>query len=221
MKKILAFTGSPRPRGNSTILLEHFIEGVKQNTDYYEIINSYKTNIKYCGGCLRCNLIKRCSIQNDEWTELSRKILNSDVIVFAAPIYFHHFPAALKTIIDRFRSFVHVQITETGLIHTPYQKWKKDFVLILTMGSSDDVDAKPVIELFEYLTKIFGNENKLHIIKATRLAVAKQAGFNQEELSVLYKKLKIPENLTQSDYIKNQQLIKQCFELGKSLSNNV
>ena len=218
MKKILAFTGSPRPRGNSTILLEHFIKGAKQNTDLYEIIDPYKIKIKYCAGCLRCNIIKKCSIKDDQWRGLSESILNSDIIVIASPIYFHHLTASLKKIIDRFRSFVNVRITETGLIHTPWQEWKKDFVLILSMGSPDDIEAKQVVELFEYITEILGSENKLHVIKATRVAMAKQIEKTSEELNSLYKKLKIPSFLSENDNITNKQVIKNCFELGEKLT---
>jgi hypothetical protein len=75
--------------------------------------------------------------------------------------------------LDRFRPFNHVQITETGLEHTPWQEWKKDFVLLLTMGSPDPSDAKPVIDLFDFVKSILGHGNKLHVITATRVAVAR------------------------------------------------
>lgn len=115
-----------------------------------------------------------------------KKILDSDVLVFAAPIYFHHVPGPMKIMLDRFRSFNHVQITETSLVHTPWQEWKKDFVLLLTMGSPEESNADPVIDLFSFMTSILGSENRLHVIKATRLAVARQITKTEAELSVLY-----------------------------------
>lgn len=147
MKKILAFNGSARKLGNTSFLLNHFLDGAKKFDTRSEEIQAHQLNLVYCTGCLRCNLIKRCSIRNDDWNELSAKILESDVLVFATPVYFHHVSAQLKKIIDRFRSFVHVQITESGLKHTPHVEWEKDFVLLLSLGSSSDLDAQPVIEL--------------------------------------------------------------------------
>ncbi|MFC2137103.1 NAD(P)H-dependent oxidoreductase [Bacteroidota bacterium] len=217
MKKILAFTGSPRNNGNSTILLESFLSGIKEHSNKTEIIDVHNINLKYCTGCLRCNILGRCSISDDDWPTISKKIEDSDILVFSSPIYFHHVPAALKKVIDRFRSFVKVQITETGLNHTPWKTWKKDFVLLLTMGSSDVADAKPVRGLFEFMKSILGSENKLHVITATRLAVTKQIIKNEEELKDLYRKLKLPEKLINDDYMQNMQTLDKCFKLGKKL----
>lgn len=219
MKKILILDGSTRKMGNTSVLLQHFINGAKNNTENIEQVQAKDVDIKYCKGCLRCNLIKRCSIRDDDWGDLSEKIDEADILVFASPIYFHYVSAPLKNIIDRFRSFIHVQITETGLIHTPFKKWNKDFVLLLSMGSSDDSDAQPVIDLFEYMKEVLGDKNRLHVIKATRLAVINQIQKSEEELKELYPKLQLNENLAENDFVKNQEVLSQCFELGKRITN--
>ncbi len=218
MKKVLVLDGSTRKLGNTSVLLQHFIDGAKNNTGNIEQVQAKDIDIKYCNGCLRCNLIKCCSIREDDWEDLSQKIDEADVLVFASPIYFHYVSAPLKNIIDRFRSFVHVQITETGLIHTPFKEWNKDFVLLLSMGSSDDKDAQPVIDLFEYMKEVLGDKNRLHVIKATRLAVIKQVQKTEEELKELYPKLKLDESLAEADFIKNKEILKECFDLGKNLT---
>ncbi|MGM0651083.1 MAG: flavodoxin family protein, partial [Bacteroidota bacterium] len=105
MKKVLAFNGSPRPNGNSTRLLEYFLKGAKIYTSDCEHIDTHNLNIAFCRGCLRCNLLGRCSIQGEKWKEISHKINQADVLVFASPIYFHHVTAQLKKLLDRFRSF--------------------------------------------------------------------------------------------------------------------
>ena len=218
MKKVLTFNGSPRKQGNTSLLLQHFHDGVKQHTNLVEEINTHDIELKYCCGCLRCNILGKCATTGDDWENISKKIHEADVLVFATPIYFHHVTAPLKMLIDRFRSFIHVQITETGLIHTPHKKWNKDFVLLLCMGSSDAKDAKPVIDLFNYMTSILGSENKLHVITATRLAVVKQVIKNEEELKLLYSKLKLPVHLAKEDAKQNKEILKQCFQLGKILT---
>ena len=219
MRKILTFNGSPRLSGNTSILLQNFIDGAKTRTNQIQQVNPYEINLEFCRGCLRCNLIGKCSISNDDWHEISKKIHEADVLVFATPIYFHHVSAPLKIILDRFRSFVKVQITEKSLKHTPWSVWNKDFVLILSMGSSDTIDAKPVIELFEYLISILGENNRLHIITAKRLAVIKQVQKNEIELTKLYQKLQLPETFVKEDYSRNQDTIKKCFELGTRLAS--
>ena len=207
MKKILAFNGSPRPHGNTAHLLEQFIKGANRNEVNPEVIHPEKLNLAYCSGCLRCNLLGRCSISGDDWEALSAKILDADVLVFATPVYFHHLPAPLKMIIDRFRSFNHVRITETGLNHTPWQVWKKEFVLILTMGSSNPADADPIIDLFKFMTSILGPENRLHVMTATRLAVIKQVIKSEQELVELYKKLELPVHLAETDFRRNKEIL--------------
>jgi len=218
MKNIFAINGSPRPNGNSKFLLDSFLDGAKQNTTVISSVSSHKLNIANCTGCLRCNLIKRCSIRNDDWKDISEQILDSDVLVFASPVYFHHFPASLKAIIDRFRSFIKVSITEKSIDHQPWTEWNKDFVLLLSMGSSDDIDAKPIIELFEYMIKILGPKNKLHIITATRLGVSQQITFDKEELEKLYSKINLPEQLAAQDAVRNTSILEQCYELGNKLA---
>lgn len=216
MKNAVAFNGSARKAGNTSFLLESFIDGTA-NPQAVETILAHEVNLKYCSGCLRCNLVKRCTLRGDKWDELSAKILNADVLVFATPVYFHHVSAQLKKVIDRFRSFVHVQITETGLKHTPHIKWKKDFVLLLTLGSSSDEDAQPVIDLFRYMVRILGSENRLHVITANRLGVIKQVVKNSDELAALYPKMGLTEELAEDDYEKNREVLKKCFDLGATL----
>lgn len=218
MKKIVAINGSPRPAGNTSHLLNAFLSGAREHSAAPEIYHSHKLNIEDCTGCLRCNVLKRCSISGDDWGDLSTRILDSDVLVFASPIYFHHLPASLKKVLDRFRSFAHVRITESGLVHTPHQEWNKDFVLLLSLGSPDPSDAQPVIDLFKYVCSIMGKRNRLHVITGTRLAMVNQVIKTGDELTVLYKKLKLPEQLAVKDFMKNKDLLEQTRELGKTLS---
>jgi putative NADPH-quinone reductase len=218
MKKVLAIVGSPRKAGNTSTMLSRFMEGAGKNTTLIETIATNEIQLEYCRGCLRCNLLGRCSIQGDDWENVSRKILESDILVFATPVYFHHVTASLKKLIDRFRSFIHIQITETGLIHTPRHNWMKDFVLLLSMGSSNTIDAQPVIDLFQFMTSILGQGNSLHVIKATRLTVVQQILKTEMDLEALYAKMNIPTRLAKGDFKRNQQILEECYLKGYELT---
>ena len=102
-------------------------------------------------------------------------------------------------------------------MHTPHQDWKKDFVLLLSMGSPDNKDAEPVKDLFKYMCEILGPENKLHIIEGTRLAVSNHVVKTQEEMEELYPKMKLPVELAEVDYNRNQEVLGKCFELGRKV----
>lgn len=216
--RILAIRGSPRAKGNSSAMLEEFIRGAHTGNAIVEAIDAQRLNIQYCAGCLKCNLLGRCAIRNDDWQQLSQQILSADALVFASPVYFHHFPAPVKKILDRFRSFIQVQITERGLKHTPWHEWRKHFVLLLALGSSVPDDARPIIELFDFIIEFLGPENKLSHIIGTRLAVANQVRLPLEELQLLYTKLQLPVEWAGPDCQRNQDLLANCFRLGQTIA---
>lgn len=216
--KVLAFSGSPRRNGNTTLMLHELLRGAVEAGAHAEEIIAEELNLKYCRGCLRCNLLRHCAIKGDDWEAVSEKIVESDCIVFASPVYFHHLAAPLKKIIDRFRSFVNVRITEDGLLHTPWHLWRKKIILLLCMGSSHAGDARPVIDLFTFMTQMMGADNTLTTLVGTRMAVARQIGMTHHELKTLYNKLDLPEKLAENDYERNQELLKESYEIGKGLS---
>jgi len=214
---IIAFNGSPRRRGNTSRLLHELLRGAQDAGARTEEIIAEELNLKYCKGCLRCNRLQRCSIPDDDWPALSQKISAANVVVFASPVYFHHLTASLKKILDRFRSFIHVQITESGLKHTPWQQWQKQFVLLLSLGSSVDDDARPIIELFNFLTSVLGPDNRLTTIVGARLAVVNQVLMTRDQLRSLYPKLQLPVALADVDYERNKMLVQRCYHLGREL----
>jgi len=214
---IIAFNGSPRRRGNTSRLLHELLRGAQDAGARTEEIVAEELNLKYCKGCLRCNRLQRCSIPDDDWPALSQKISAADVVVFASPVYFHHLTASLKKVLDRFRSFIHVQITESGLKHTPWQQWQKQFVLLLSLGSSVDDDARPIIELFNFLTSVLGPNNRLTTIVGARLAVVNQVLMTRDQLRSLYPKLQLPVALADVDYERNKMLVQRCYHLGREL----
>ncbi len=212
--KILALEGSPRWKANSSIMLDHFIDGVKSAGTEVKRVKVNEINIQPCSGCLRCNLIKRCSQRGDDWEELSRMIHDSDVLVISSPVYFFHFPSDLKKVLDRFRSFINVQITENGLIHTPWIEWKKKFVLLLSMGSPDEREGDSIVNSLKFISKEMGNKNELITFSGTRLAISGQIKFGLDKLEKLYNKLGIPIHFAEEDHKRNKKMLTKIFDFG-------
>ena len=219
--KILALKGSPRGRGNSTIMMNNFISGFEESGADINIFGPDDLDIYPCRGCLRCNILKRCSVRGDDWQELSELILNSDIIAISSPVYFFNFPSDLKRIIDRFRSFIEVRITESGLIHTPWTEWRKKFVLLLSMGSPDPKEGKNIADTMKFIVKELGDKNEIFIYNGTRLAVSGQIEFPPDKLEALYEKLSIPTKYAESDFEKNRVLLKDIHNLGKKFSSGM
>ena len=100
-KKVLILSGSPRVSGNSDILCDEFKKGALEAGNEVEKINFAKMKIEYCKGCYYCMKNNgKCAIQ-DDMGEILQKIIDSDVIVMASPVYFYSICAQLKALIDR------------------------------------------------------------------------------------------------------------------------
>ena len=180
---VLAFNGSPRRNGNTSLLLAELLRGVRDAGGQDQELVAEELHLKHCKGCLRCNMLRRCALRGDDWKGLSEQILAADALVFASPVYFHHLSSPMKKLLDRFRSFINVRITAESICHTPWQSWNKKFVLLLCMGSSDPADARPVVDLFKFMTGMLGPHNSLEVISGTRLAVLRQVAMPEPELA--------------------------------------
>jgi len=111
-----------------------------------------------------------------------------------------------------------VRITGTGLVHRPWETWRKKFILLLSMGSPDAAEARPIIELFTFMTGVLGPDNTLVTVAGTRLAAAGQIRMDDIALRNLYVKLKLPADLAAGDSRRNAELLTRCYGLGRSLT---
>lgn len=99
-KKVLILSGSPRKSGNSDILCDEFAKGAIESGNDVEKIRVFEKNIGYCRACYACKKSGVCVIK-DDMAELLQKMIDSDVIVLASPVYFYSIDAQLKAVIDR------------------------------------------------------------------------------------------------------------------------
>lgn len=102
-KKILAISTSLRTNGNSETLLDSFIEGAKASGNDVEKITLKGKRIEFCRGCLACQKIGKCVIDDDS-IEIVKKMKEAKVLVFATPIYYYEMCGQLKTLLDRANS---------------------------------------------------------------------------------------------------------------------
>ena len=97
---VLVFLGSPRKKGNSEILTEAVLEGVREAGGSPEIIRLCDLKISPCISCGGCNKTSKCVVE-DDMTPLYDKIITIDKIIVASPIYFYGITAQTKAFIDR------------------------------------------------------------------------------------------------------------------------
>ena len=101
--RITVLQGSPNRKGSTAILAEEFARGARDNGHDVKIIEVAHTNVHPCTGCVACGYGGSC-VQHDGFDELRECILESDMLVFATPLYYYGMSAQLKACIDRFCS---------------------------------------------------------------------------------------------------------------------
>ena len=104
MTHILAVQGSPRLKGNTSILLDAVLDGAREHGASVERIDLAKLSIAECDGCCVCWKGKECP-KRDDMNGLYPKIIEADAIVFGTPVYWYGPTALLKAFVDRFVYF--------------------------------------------------------------------------------------------------------------------
>lgn len=100
MKNVIVISSSLRKKSNSESLCDYFAKGAKDAGNAVEIINLKDKELSFCKGCLACQSIGKCVI-DDSANEIAEKMEKADVIVFASPVYYYSISGQLKTLIDR------------------------------------------------------------------------------------------------------------------------
>ncbi len=99
--RILVVQGGGRPHGNTSQLVNAFLEGAEKAGCATECVSLAKTQVNGCIGCNACRYGKPC-VQKDAFNDLVPSIRAADVIVFASPLYFWTLSSKLKAFIERF-----------------------------------------------------------------------------------------------------------------------
>lgn len=100
MKNIVVISTSLRMGSNSDMLADRFMDGAIEAGNSVTKVSMDKLDIRFCKGCLACQKLGRCAIEDDA-NDVMRIVLNSDVVVWATPIYYYEMSGQMKTMIDR------------------------------------------------------------------------------------------------------------------------
>lgn len=139
MKKVLIISASPRKHGNSDILCDCFAQGASESGNEVEKVFLASHRIGFCYGCGACNSTHQC-VQKDDMAEILDKMVKSDVIVLATPVYFYTMDGQMKTFIDRTVPR-YQEITD------------KDFYFIMTAADTENANLARTMEAFRGFTQ--------------------------------------------------------------------
>lgn len=129
MKKIIAFVGSPRFEGNTAVLVKQMLKGAAEAGAETEIVYLNEISYRGCQGCYQCRTAECCT-QRDDLTPKLYDIAAADVVILGTPNYMGQMTGQLKTMIDRFCSFMNPDFS-SRLAHG------KKLALIFTQGMPD------------------------------------------------------------------------------------
>lgn len=100
--RITAILGSPRKKGNTAEVLGSFEELVAPSHQV-DRINIVDCDIRGCLGCGACQKTTEepgC-VQEDDAVSLLERMMHSDAVIYASPLYFFSFSSQMKALIDR------------------------------------------------------------------------------------------------------------------------
>ncbi len=98
---VLAIMGSPRPGGNTDLLVESLLKGASSKGAATKKIRLYKgLKITPCIECGACDETGQCILEDDV-TEIYRLMAQADAIVLASPVFFYNITTYTQAIVER------------------------------------------------------------------------------------------------------------------------
>ncbi len=101
--KVVAFSGSPRERGNTEAMILHLFSILEEEGIETELIRIGGTAIRGCNACNKCyeNQDCTCALTTDDLNSWFRKMMEADAVILGSPTYFADVTAEMKALIDR------------------------------------------------------------------------------------------------------------------------
>jgi multimeric flavodoxin WrbA len=162
--KIIAVLGSPRPKGNSALMAEAFLEVARElgaETGEY-LLN--QMNIKGCQGCGQCKTKSEVCVVEDDLTPVYDAIRGADLLVMASPVYFGDLSAQLKCFWDRTYAFANPDFTSR------LAPGKKS-VMLLAQGAPGEEMFNDIHPRYERWLKMFGFDDN-YLVRALGVQAA-------------------------------------------------
>ena len=131
-KKVLIISTSARRNSNSDILADAFMNGAIDAGNEVEKVSLTDKQIAFCRGCFGCLKLGRCVIKDDA-PEITERMAEADVIVWATPIYYYEMSGQMKTMIDR-----------ANALFTKDYKFRDIYFLSTAAGEEEDCDERAI-----------------------------------------------------------------------------
>jgi putative NADPH-quinone reductase len=159
---ILAINGSPHGKdGNTDLLLQCLLQGMKNAGAITETIYLNKLNIKHCIGCTNCwfKTPGKC-IYNDDMAVLLEKRSKADLLIFATPLYVFSMTGLMKDFLDRglplALPFFEENISGNKLTIHPKRYPRttpQKMLLVSSCAFPEEEHFRPLVDTFKHIAK--------------------------------------------------------------------
>ena len=101
--KVVAFNGSSRKDGNTSILVKTVLEELGKEGIESEFIQLAGESLHGCIACRKCfeKKDRRCAVDVDNLNEYLAKMIDAQGIILGSPVYFTDVTANMKALIER------------------------------------------------------------------------------------------------------------------------
>jgi len=102
--KVCGFVGSPRKKGNSSILVDTFLDGAASAGAEIKKFFLAEHTINQCKGCYRNCILKpgyQCAVFRDDMDIILEEMVSSDLMIFASPYYCGSYTAIMARFFER------------------------------------------------------------------------------------------------------------------------
>jgi multimeric flavodoxin WrbA len=156
--KVLAINGSPKmDKGNTAMILDPFLQGMREAGAEVELYYTKKLDINPCQGEFNCWLKTpgKCS-QKDDMEMINQKKDESEIIVLASPLYCDAVTGPMKNLMDRLLPGVepYIEMRENHCRHPLREGVKKaKLALVSNCGFCEMDNFDPVITHMKAFSK--------------------------------------------------------------------
>ena len=156
--KVLAINGSPTAdEGITGRILGLFLEGMQSAEAEVNLVYLAKKRIAPCRGCLDICLFKNPGVccQKDDMTQLLDIQRNSDLVVYATPVYLDGMTGMMKNFIDRSLPLLQgfLEFRDGHLRHPTHDGKHRKMAVISTCGLAELDNFDPLIAHFQAIAK--------------------------------------------------------------------
>ena len=153
MKKLLIVNGSPRKNGCDAKVTAEAAKIAEKYGYESETVWAYDLGIGGCKACMACKKTGNC-VQKDCMNDILAKIRDSEMILFATPVYFHAETGPMKTFVDRMYPMMKMNPDRT--VTTNVGKLSKVSILVTCGAPDGNMTFANIIARFINVMKMFG-----------------------------------------------------------------